>query len=45
MTDSRPYDVLNVYNDLNQVENQSILTGELDTGINIGSFVIDTSNF
>lgn len=45
MPDTRPYDVLNVYNDLNQVDNQSILTGELDTGIDIGKFVIDTSNY
>ena len=45
MPDTRPYDVLNVYSNLNQVENQSILTGELDTGIDIGKFVIDTSSF
>lgn len=40
----RKFDVLKVYEDLDYVNNQSILTGGLDTGIEIGKFIIDTSN-
>ena len=41
---NRKHDVLTVYEDVEKQESQSILNGGLDTGINFGKFIIDTSN-
>lgn len=41
---TKQFDVLSVYDDLTSVQSQSILTGGLDTGIDFGKFLIDTSN-
>lgn len=38
------FDVLRVYDNFEDIQRQSILTGGLDTGMEIGKFVIDTSN-
>ena len=41
---SKPnFDVLKIYDDAD-VERTSIFTGSLDTGIDLGSFIFDTSN-
>ena len=37
------FDVLKVYENMDTVRNQSILTGGLDIGLEIGKFVFDTS--
>lgn len=37
------FDVLKVYQNKDSLRNQSILTGGLDVGLEIGKFVIDTS--
>jgi len=41
--DKKKFDVLKVYENLEKVQNQSILSGGLDTGIEFGKFIIDTS--
>jgi len=38
------FDILKVYENTDTLSNQSIFTGGLDTGMEIGKFVIDTSN-
>jgi hypothetical protein len=38
------FDVLKVYNEADNASQNSIFTGGLDTGIDFGKFVIDTSN-
>jgi len=40
----RDFDVLKAYEDLEKMDKQSILTGNLDSGIDLGKFYIDTSN-
>ena len=41
--DRKKFDVLKIYEDVDKVKNQSILTGGLDTGIDFGKFIIDTN--
>lgn len=36
--------VFTIYDEINKLNNQSIFSGGLDTGIDFGKFVIDTSN-
>ena len=38
------FDVLKVYNEAESLNQHSIFNGGLDTGIDFGKFVIDTSN-
>jgi hypothetical protein len=41
--DRKKFDVLKIYEDVDKVKNQSILSGGLDTGIEFGKFIIDTN--
>ena len=41
---SKKHDVLAVYEDLDKQSQSSLLTGGMDTGIDFGKFLIDTSN-
>jgi len=42
--DKKRNDILMLYEDINKVKTQSIFTGGIDTGVDSGKFVIDTSN-